>query len=37
MAILAVGVDYEYDEDAGTVTLGQAPPAGSNVAFSYRI
>lgn len=37
MAILAVGVDYEYDEDAGTVTLGQAPPSGSNVAFSYRI
>jgi len=37
MAILAVGSDYSCDEDAGTVTLRVAPPAGSAVAFRYRI
>lgn len=37
MAILAVGTDYQYDEDAGTVTLRQAPPSASAVAFRYRI
>lgn len=35
--LLAVDIDYTYDEDAGTVTLKDPAAVGSNVAFRYSV
>jgi hypothetical protein len=36
-AILSAATDYEYDQDALTVTFRDAPPEGTRVAFRYRL